>query len=148
MTLKEKKDYAKLLYLKENFTQKEIAQKVDVTEKTLSKWVNSPGENWERLKASIIVTKEEELRRIYMQINELNTSIFKKPEGERFASNKESDTLVKLCSSARNLETEVSLSEVIEVSKRVINYLRPLDFEKAKEMTAIFDAFIRDCSRK
>jgi len=148
MTRDEKHDYAKILYLKENLTQKEIAIKVDVTEKTISKWVNDPAENWEKLKASIIVTKEEELSRIYMQISELNTCIFNRPEGSRFANSKEADALGKLCAAARSLETEVALSDIIEVSKRVINYLRPLDFEKAKEICLVFDAFIRDCLKK
>jgi hypothetical protein len=83
-----------------------------------------------------------------MQLNEINTAIFKRDEGSRFANNKESDIISKLCASARSLETEVSLADVIEVCKRVINYVRPLDAEKAKEITSIFDAFIKDCAKR
>jgi DNA-binding XRE family transcriptional regulator len=146
MTRQEKKDWAKLLYLRENLTQKEIAQRVNATEKTISKWVNE--DNWEQHKASIIITKEEELRRIYMQIKELNTHIFARVEGARFANSKEADTLNKLSGTARALETEVALADVIEVSKRLINYIRAFDIEKAQEIARLIDGYIKDCLKK
>lgn len=138
----EKREWAKLLYLKENLTQKEIAQKVDVTEKTLSKWVRT--EKWEQMKASVIVTKSEELQRVYIQIRELNDFIFRRPEGERFANTKEADTLNKLTSAARDLESETSVADIIDVSIRILEWLRPIDFTKAKEVSNIFDTFIKD----
>jgi transcriptional regulator with XRE-family HTH domain len=141
LKLQNKKEWAKLLFIKENITQKEIAQKVGVTEKTISKWVNT--ENWEQFKASIIITKEEGLKRIYMQINEVNSAIEKKPQGERYATGKEADILVKLAASARSLETETSISDVIEVFKRFINWLRPIDLEKAKEIIIMQDNYIK-----
>jgi len=148
MKRNEKKDWAKLLFLHENLTQKEIALKVGVTEKTMSAWVNNKDENWERHRASIIVTKEEELRRLYMQISELNSHIFEREEGKRFAVKGEADTLCKLTASARNLETETSLSDVIEVCKRIVNYLRPINLDQAKEITNVFDGFIKDCLKR
>lgn len=137
----QKKDWAKVLYLRENLNQKELAARVGVTEKTISSWIKA--DNWEQFKSSLIVTKDEELRRIYMQINELNTAIFKRPEGERFAKNGEADTLVKLAATARNLETDTSISEVIEVAKQVLAFIRKDDLAKAQELSNIFDAFIK-----
>jgi transcriptional regulator with XRE-family HTH domain len=147
MKLKEKKEWAKLLYLKENLTQKEIAIKVGVTEKTLSKWVNDKEEKWEQMKASIIITKEEELRRIYMQIKELNAHIFTREEGKRFANSKEADTLNKLSATARAMETEASLADVIEVFKRFLDWLREFDLIKAKEIADLQDSFIKHCMK-
>jgi DNA-binding XRE family transcriptional regulator len=138
---KQKKDWAKVLYLKENLTQKEIAQKVCVTEKTLSHWIKA--DNWAQYKSSLIVTKEEELRRIYMQINELNTCIFKREEGARFANSKEADTLTKLTAAARSLETETSIADVIEVAMQVCNFIKKDDLIKAQEMSNYFEAFIK-----
>lgn len=141
LSIKQKQDWAKVLYLKENLMQKEIAQKVGVTEKTMSKWVNDG--NWEQLKSSIIVTKEEELRRIYMQINQLNTHIFSKEDGQQFASSKEADTLTKLTAAARSLETETSVADVIEVAMQVCNFIKKDDLVKAQELSTIFDSFIK-----
>lgn len=143
----QKKEFAKLIYLKENLTQKEIAIRAGVTEKTIGGWIKGnskkgdPG--WEILKSSIIVTKEEELRRIYLQINELNTLIFSREVGKRFAVSSEADTLAKLAATARNLETDTSVTEVIEVARAVLSFVRKDDLVKAQELSAIFDAFIK-----
>lgn len=141
LSLKQKREWANLLYIKTQMTQKEIAEKVEVTEKTLSSWVNK--ENWEVLRGSFIVTKEQELRRIYLQINELNTVIFKREEGSRFANSKEADTLTKLAAAARSLETDTSLANIIDTSMEFLDWLRPQDFGQAQQFSDYLDAFIK-----
>jgi uncharacterized protein YjcR len=141
MNIKDKKDWAKLLYLKENLNQKEIAAKVHVTEKTMGKWLHD--EKWELLKASVVTSKAESLRRLYMQINEVNTAISNKPEGERYADNKQADILSKVSATIKNLETETSITDVIDVFIQFIDWLRPIDLDKAKEIILLQDAFIR-----
>lgn len=144
MKTSDKKEWAKLLYTREpvKLSQKEVARRVGVSERTMSIWVRN--EQWDQLRYSIIVTKEEQLRRIYMQIEELNNAIFQREEGARFATSKQADTLSKLTTAAKKLETEASIADVIEVSKRFLNWLRQTDFEKAKELSFLFDAFIKD----
>ena len=70
LTNKEKQGWAKILYLKTDMNQKEISKKVEVTESTMSKWIIAG--KWEVLRSSYVITREQELRRIYIQINELN----------------------------------------------------------------------------
>ncbi len=145
LTNEQKKDWAKMLFLRENLMQKEIADKVGVSQKTMSAWVTR--ENWNQLRSSLIITKEEELRRIYMQINELNTYIFSREEGQRFANSKEADTLNKLAATARSLETDLSLSETIEVFKQFLNHIKKDDLARAQEITRYCDDFIRHLLR-
>ena len=45
LTIKQKKEWAAMLYLKENLTQVEIAEKTGVSKVTINKWVK--GEKWE-----------------------------------------------------------------------------------------------------
>ena len=142
MKISEKKEWAKLLYTREHITQKEAASKVGVSEKTMSNWVRK--ESWDKLRQSIIVTTAEQLSRLYCQLDELNYSILAKDPGSRYANSTQADTLNKLASAARKLETEASIADIIEVSKRVIIWLRQTDFEKAKELCNYFDAFIKD----
>lgn len=144
MKVDEKKDFARILFIKENLSQKEIAEKVGVAEKTISKWVNANNEEWKRLRQSIIITKDEQLRRIYDQIDELNTHIMQREPGKRYSMKGEADTIVKLTTAAKNLETDASVSDIIEVSKRFLNWLRPVDLDKAKEIAAFLDSFIKD----
>jgi hypothetical protein len=137
----QKQEWARLLYIAGELTQKEIAEKVSITEKTMSTWVNRL--KWDEIKASVTVSKDETLKRLYIQINEITAAIQKKPEGERYASGKEADSLSKLSATIRNLETEVSLSETIEVFKRFTNWLRPIDLDKAKEIIHLHDSYIK-----
>lgn len=136
------KNYAKLLYTKEGVTsQKDLAARVGVSENTISKWVNE--DNWERHRASVIITKDEQLRRVYMQLTELNDSIFKKPEGERFSNTKEADILVKLSAAIKQLETDVSLAEAIEVLTKFINMVNGENLAEGKIIVKWADLFIK-----
>jgi hypothetical protein len=141
MTNKQKKEWAHLVYTKEGLNQKETAAKVGVTAKTLNIWVGDG--KWDELKASFTVSKEQQLKRIYAQINELNSAIEKKKPGEKYADSKEADTLTKLASSARSLETETSIAEIINTFIDFQNWLRGMDFEKAREFAKYQDDFVK-----
>lgn len=140
LSIKQKKEWAKTLYVFERLTQKDIAKKVGVSEKSMSKWVND--EKWDTLRVSIILTKEQQLHRIYSQINELNTHIESKAVGTRYANSKEADTLSKLTKSAKDLETETGISEIIETFKLFTNWLKTFNLPKAQEFLPLQDDFI------
>lgn len=148
LTIKQKKEWAKTLYVREGLTQKEIADKVDVSKVTVNKWANDPAENWDKLKQSMLITRETQLRRLYMQLDELNTAIMSRDEGQRFASSKESDTISKLANAIKTLESEASIADIVEVSKRLLNWLRPLDTVKARDFAQTIDEFIKEVLKK
>jgi transcriptional regulator with XRE-family HTH domain len=141
LSIKQKKEWAKLLYTMQRLNQKQTAEKVGVSPKTMNNWVQD--EKWDDLRASLIVTKQEQLRRLYAQINEINTEIESRPEGKRYALSKEADTLVKLTASAKALETESSIAEMIAAFTGFINWLRLSDLLKAQEFTRLQDEFIK-----
>jgi len=141
-TIQRKKEYAKLLFTTQGVTvQKELAERVGVSAVTMNKWVHEEG--WESLRASVILTKENELHRFYMQVTELNDYIQLKEVGHRFANSKEADTLVKLSGAIRQLETDTSVADTIEVLKNFIHHIREDDYAKAKEVTRLGDVFIK-----
>lgn len=144
MKTNKKKELAKLLFVRESLSQKEIAERVDTSEQTICRWVNENDGEWRKLRQSIIITKEEQLRRVYDQLDELTQVIAKREQGTRYANTKEADTLVKLTAAANNLESDASIADIIEVSKRFLNFLRPISLEKAKEISALLDAFIKE----
>jgi transcriptional regulator with XRE-family HTH domain len=139
LSIKQKKDWAKLLYLQDTLTQKAIAEKVGVTEKTISGWVND--ENWEELRKSLLVTKEEQLSMLYNQLSALNKVI--KDDQKCIPTAGQSDSILKITAAIKNLETETSLTEVFEVGKKFIKHLQQTDFEKAKEVVDLYDGFIK-----
>ncbi len=148
LTNAQKKEYAKTLYLQGTMTQKEIADKVGVSKVTINKWVNDPSDNWEKLKQVLLITRESQLKRLYMQLDELNTNIMKRPDGEKFASSKEADTINKLTSAIQKLESEASIADIVSVGKRMFEWLRTIDAEKAKDLGNLFNDFIKDSCRK
>lgn len=139
-----KKEYAKLLFTSEKLSQKEISEKVGVSEQTITRWVNANSGEWRRLRQSLFVTKREQLSRIYDQIGEITNSIIEKEQGKRYADSKEADTLVKLTSAAKTLETEASVADKIDVTMKFLDWLRPIDLELAKRIAPLFNSFIKD----
>lgn len=142
LTIKQKKDWAKMLYLKEHLTQVEISERVGVSKVTINKWVKA--EKWEELKVSVSITREEQLANMYRQIAEINKVISTRAKGERFATSKEADIINKIAASIERMEKEVGISDIISVSKAFLDWVRKSDTEKAKELSYMFDSFIKE----
>jgi transposase len=140
VSLKEKRDWAKLLFIAQNLSQIEISEKVGVSKTTICKWAKL--DKWDEQKASLTVTREQQLQRLYMQIAEINRVIAERDK--KYPSPAESDTINKLASAIDKMERESSLSDVISVSQKFLNWLRAIDFEKTKELSSLFDAFVKD----
>lgn len=145
LTMAQKKDWAKTLYLKENLTQQEIADKVGTTRQTIIRWIKEG--KWEDLKTSLTLTRQEQIAMLYRQVAEINKGIALRKDGERFASSKEADILGKLASAINRMETEVGIKDICEVGAKFIEWIRPIDLDKAKEITSLYDGFIKDSLR-
>lgn len=140
MKSNQKEDWAQLLFCVQNLTQVEIASKVGVSKVTVNKWVKKG--KWEEHRASLTVTREQQLQRLYIQIAEINKTISSRDQ--KYPTPGEADSINKLASAIEKMERESSLSDIISVSQRFLNWLRPLDITKAKELSGLFDAFIKD----
>ena len=58
-------------HMRGDIEQKEIARLVGVTEKTMSLWVNNEELGWKTKRKSFLVTKQEQVRRLYNIIDKL-----------------------------------------------------------------------------
>lgn len=135
----QKREWAQLLYVSQRLSQKEIAERTGVSERTITSWKEKF--NWDNLRQSLLVTKQEVLRRLYNQIEALTTEI--ESRDAAYSNSKEADTLNKLAASIRTLETETSIAEILEVGMRFIDFVRAQDLEFAKQITGYYDAFIQ-----
>ena len=108
LTNAQKKEWAKTLYLKENLTQQEIADRVGVSRVSVSNWVRAG--KWEEQKVGLTLTRQEQVANLYRQVAEINKAI----------------------------------ADIISVLTGLIDWVRAADLEKAKEITRLADAYIKD----
>ncbi len=139
LTNAQKKEWAKSLFLHENITQKEISERVGVSSVTVNKWVK--GENWDGMKVSLTITREEQLKNLYNQLKEINKAISERTE-RKYATAAEADTISKLANAIEKMESDIGIAEMIGTLKKLTEWIRKVDLEKAKELLPLFDAFI------
>lgn len=139
MTIDQKKDFAKLLFVRERLTQKEVAARAQISEQTMVKWVKEG--NWEKLRRSLLVTKQEQVIRLYDQIEALNDIIAEQQEG--IPDSKQADVLTKITAAIRNLETEVNIGERVEVCMELCDHVRSVAPDKSSDMVSLCDSFIK-----
>ncbi|WP_047789443.1 hypothetical protein [Tenacibaculum mesophilum] len=133
---------AKLYYLHEGITnQKDLAQRVGVTEKTIGNWIEQ--EKWKKLKRNFLVTREELMADYLEELVEIKNAIKAKPEGERFADFKQAQIRRSLIKDIEALETDAQLPDIISAMTQLLNFVRKDSLEKAQETSHIIDAFIK-----
>lgn len=135
MTTKERKDFAKGLFLRSDYSIKEIAAKVPCTEKTLRKWVKVGG--WKLLKDMQTITRTKLLHDAYKQLSAVNKHILEELNG---IPNKQlSDAKGVLIKEIEAL-SDTPLHLHIQVVSDIENWLKdnnPKDFMKVKKV--LFD---------
>jgi transcriptional regulator with XRE-family HTH domain len=139
MTREHRKDFAKLLYVNQRLKQQEVADRTGVSLGTINKWVNDG--NWERLRHSLLVTRNEQIAVLYRQLENLTTQIEEIHNG--IPEGKQADTIVKLTAAIENLETETSIADIVQVLMKFCDFIRQNSLENAKVVTDLCDAFIK-----
>ena len=142
LSIDQKKDYAKSLFLRDEFTQKDIADKVGVAEKTMSKWVNDG--KWQVLLKSVTTTKAEQLSLLYDIFARLNHDAKVALEDDDPATNPNYDGIAKIAKSIERLEKEAGVGEMIQTGIAVIKFVQKEDVEAAKVVSHWFYIFIND----
>lgn len=134
----QEREYARILYVNERITFKEIAERTGVTEKTIGKWADA--DNWAKLRKSLLTTKEAQLVHWYNQLDALNENIAQRDMP--IPDSKEADIMSKITSNIQRLETEIGLGEYVEVSRKLLTFIQSIDLEDAKRFKNYIDEFI------
>ncbi len=138
----QRKELAQTLYTRNQYTQKEVAKLVGVSEVTMSKWVNEG--KWNAIKMSLTVSRQERISDTILQLGELDNAIKSRPEGQRYPTSKEADTRRKLTADLEALEKDMGATEIFNVSTAMLTWLNKFNPEEAKRISGYFDAFIKD----
>ena len=90
------KEKAHYLYLNTAKTQKEIAEFLGITEKTISVWIKNG--NWANFKKATYYSPDQATNFLYEELREIDNNILKRGAGERFSSKQELETKTKILS--------------------------------------------------
>ena len=133
------KEYAKLLFIKHGLNQKQVAERVKVTEKTLAKWIIDG--KWNDQKRSLMSTRTNIIRELENQIELWKDAIANRKD--KLVSPKEADMLIKLVSGIKKFETEIGVGEIVTTMMELISFIQPIDFEFSKRLSGYADAYIK-----
>ena len=134
----QEREYARILYVSERITFKEIAERTGVTEKTIGKWAEL--DNWDKLRKSLLTTKQNQLVHWYNQLEAMNEMIAERDLP--VPDSKEADVMSKITSNIQRLETETGIGEYVEVSRKLLTFIQSIDLADAKKFKNYIDEFI------
>lgn len=119
----------------QTMTQKELAERVDVTENTMGKWCAE----WRPLLAAHKSTQQEVLERLDRQINKILEVAEKE---NRVATPAELDSIAKLNKTRERIDGKIGLATYITVFTEYNNYVMGRDPKTARENNKYQDEFI------
>lgn len=138
LSLSQKKDYAKTLYFNnKDLSQKEVAERVGVTEKTIGIWIREGG--WDDLRRSMLASKSMQIARLYQTIEHVQNKI---DETEGIGDTKLADMMIKYTAALKNLENDTSISEIVDTMMQFGTYTQRHYPEHFKLITDLSDAFV------
>ncbi len=135
-----KREWAKELYCKNEYTQKEIANKVGISENSLSKWVNEG--HWDTMRKTLLTTNSEILRDLYDTLDAMRKEAKKAATDDDPATKPDSDGIYKMALAIKKLQVQTGIGEVIETAQGFVKFVQSENLELAKEITKWFDLYI------
>ena len=134
-----KKSLARSLYLA-GMEQNEIAEKVDVSRVTISKWCNAEG--WKEARAAKNVTRPELVNKLLLTIDKLITEVNESEDPSLIAGL--GDKLAKLSSVIEKLDKKANVVDAIEVFmafSKWLEYRSQTDPEVTPELMRVINKY-------
>lgn len=137
--LQKKKELARTLYLS-GMGQNEIADKVDISRVTISKWANTEG--WKEARAAKSITRPELVNKLLLTIDTLITQVNQSEDPQLIAGL--GDKLAKLSAVIEKLDKKANVVDVIEVFmafSKWLEYRSQTDPELTPELIKAFNRY-------
>jgi predicted transcriptional regulator len=146
-TMQIKKDLAKILFVREKLEQKVIAERIEVSERTVSTWVNENDGQWRKERQRLLISKQDQLNSLYSQFEKLNEKIANSDDGTPTSA--QADIQIKITASIRNLETDLAIDQIVESGMRFIKHIQVIGtIEQVKEFAELWNSFIQNEIKK
>lgn len=138
----QKKDYAKMLFLREGFSPKQVAEKVAIAESTVSAW--AANEKWESQRKALTASKAEQLAFLYDILAKLTEQGRAALEDDDPKTNPDTDSIEKISKSIERLEKDGGIGNMIQTGIEFLKYVQAEDLTAAKVINKWFYIFIQD----
>lgn len=132
-----RKEFAKYLYLNEDITIRDIALEVNTDEATVQEWIKTGA--WEERKCSLVISRKNQLKNYYSELQKIDQEL----KQDKNANPKYMDMHQKYTAYIKNLEVQLTVSEIIEVFESFTRWLRRKDLALAKKLVVHLDAFVK-----
>jgi len=128
-------------YYMQGLTQKEIAQKVGVSNQTLNRWC-SVG-SWATLRAATTISRQELVNKLLLSIDKIITDISSSHDPKQIAGL--GDRLSKLAATIEKLDKKESLTQTITVFTSFLSFLRAtsVDSTVILQFSSLMDLYIK-----
>ena len=135
------KEFARLIYLREDITQKDLSIRVGVNEKTIKRWIDDG--KWDAMRKTLLTTKQEQLNMLYDILDKLTREGKAALEDDDPDTNPNADAIIKITNAIKKLETQTGAGEIIDALTRLIKFIQAEDLALAKTVTHWADLFIQ-----
>ncbi len=127
-----------MYYILQGLTAKETAEKIDVSEKTLSKWIEDNG--WKALKAGELTKPDTLIANCYDNIIAIQDAARNE---KRAITAKEADAMYKLSLTIKAVNKEFSIDVYSTVLQEYYNYIKTIDLKFAQQTIDLADGFFQ-----
>lgn len=134
-----KREIARLLYIKAGESTASISAMLETSEKDINTWLTEG--QWNLAKRSRMTDRDTQIDRLYDTLRKISDDI----EGGNGTA-KDADNMQKITAAIRNLEHDKSVSAIIGSAEEFITWLYRKDVPAAQDFTRRFDQFIKQKS--
>jgi transcriptional regulator with XRE-family HTH domain len=135
------KKHAFALFMDTNLTQKEIAERVGVTEKTITQWKQA--EDWEIQRSAMNITPKRMIAGYLIQLDRLRKHIEEREENP-WPDASESDRIHKVAKAMKMLQKDLTLTDYINSFEQLYKFINVSDSKLANAMLQFQNEFIRN----
>ncbi len=139
---KEKLTQARDLFFNTTLTQKQIADLIGTSQKTVSNYITR--NNWKLLKKRQCQMPIVHIQYLNDELLEINRMIAARPEGQRYPTPQEAETRRKICYTLNAMREHRSAGAHAETFMNLMSYTARQNMEDAKVVSQYAYAFMQD----
>jgi DNA-binding XRE family transcriptional regulator len=122
--MNDKKEQARHMYMQGSCTQRDIAKKLGVTERTVYNWIK--GNSWERLRQAASAAPVMIAENLFSQLAEMQLAIAGREPGQRFPTMQEAEVTRKLVGCIEKMKKYPSLPQNMQVLASFRQFISPV----------------------